>query len=88
MEVPKLGVESELQLLAYTTDAATPDPNLMCNLHHSSQQHRILHPLNGAASSWILVRFISAAPQQELQKPPRSEPPHCAGSRGLTRGTE
>ena len=48
MEVPKLGVESELQLLAYTTDAATPDPNLMCNLHHSSQQHRILHPLNGA----------------------------------------
>ena len=26
MEVPRLGVESELQLPAYTTAAATPDP--------------------------------------------------------------
>ena len=26
MEVPKLGVESELQLLAYTTATAMPDP--------------------------------------------------------------
>ena len=26
MEVPKLGVESELQLPAYTTATATPDP--------------------------------------------------------------
>ena len=27
MEVPRLGVESELQLLAYTTATAMPDPN-------------------------------------------------------------
>ena len=26
MEVPRLGVESELQLLAYSTVTATPDP--------------------------------------------------------------
>ena len=28
MEVPRLGVESELQLPAYTTATATPDPSL------------------------------------------------------------
>ena len=27
MEVPRLGVESELQLLAYATATATPDPS-------------------------------------------------------------
>ena len=27
MEVPRLGVELELQLLAYTTDTAVPDPS-------------------------------------------------------------
>ena len=27
MEVPRLGIELELQLLAYTTATATPDPN-------------------------------------------------------------
>ena len=33
MEVPKLRVESELQLLAYTTATATPDLSHICNLH-------------------------------------------------------
>ena len=28
MEVPKPGVESELQLLAYATDTAMPDPTV------------------------------------------------------------
>ena len=32
MEVPRLGVESELQLLTYTAAKATPDPSLICNL--------------------------------------------------------
>ena len=45
MEVPRLGVESELQLLAYTT-ATTQDPSCVCSLHHSSQQHQILNPLS------------------------------------------
>ena len=30
MEVPRLGVESELQRLAYTTATAMPDPNRIC----------------------------------------------------------
>ena len=38
MEVPRLGVELELQLLAYTTDTATQDPSHLCDLYHSSQQ--------------------------------------------------
>jgi len=48
MEVPSLGVESELQLLAYTTAPAMPDPSQICNLPHSSQQHQILNPLREA----------------------------------------
>ena len=63
-------VESELQLLAYTTAIAMWDPSSVCNLHHSSQQCRILNPLSKArdqtASSWILVWFITTEPQQEL----------------------
>ena len=42
MEVPRLGVESELQLPAYTTAIATRDPSAICDLHHSSWQCRIL----------------------------------------------
>ena len=32
MEVPGLGVESELQLLAYDTTTATPDLSFSCDL--------------------------------------------------------
>ena len=46
MEVPGLGVELELQLLAYTTATATRDQSLICDLHHSSWQRRILNPLS------------------------------------------
>ena len=45
MEVPRLEVEWELQLLAYTTATAMPDPSHVCNLHHSSWQRWILNPL-------------------------------------------
>ena len=48
MEVPRLGVKSELQLPAYTTATATPDPRLICSLHHGSQQCQILNPLREA----------------------------------------
>ena len=51
MEVPRLGVNSELQLLAYTTATAVQDPSHVCDLHHSSHQHRILNPL-GEARDW------------------------------------
>ena len=48
MEVPRLGVESELQLQAYTTATATPDPSHVCDLHRSSQQRQILNPRSEA----------------------------------------
>ena len=53
---PGLGVKSELQLLAYVTATATPDPSLAGNLHHSSRQCQILNPLSQARdSTWILI---------------------------------
>ena len=70
MNVPRLGVESELQLPAYTIATATPDPSRVCDLHHSSWQHQLLNPLSKAgiepASSWLIVVFVSVAPQWEL----------------------
>ena len=45
LEVPRLGVELELQPLAYARTTATRDPSCICNLHHSSRQHQILNPL-------------------------------------------
>ena len=48
MDVPRLGVKLELQLLAYTTATVTPDLSRVCNLHHSLQQRQILNPLSGA----------------------------------------
>ena len=46
VEVPRLGVESELLLPTYTT--ARSDPSHVCDLHHSSQQHWIFNPLSRA----------------------------------------
>ena len=48
MEVPRLGVELELQLMAYATAAAVPDPSHICDLYHSSQQWPIFKPLSKA----------------------------------------
>ena len=63
MEVPRLGVQSELQPPAYTTATATQDLSHVCDLHHSSRQCWILNPLNEArdwtSSSWILVWFVT-----------------------------
>ena len=71
MEAPRLEVESELQLLAYTAAMAMPDPSCICNLHHSFQQRQILNPLSKARdqpkSSWILAGSIISEPQWELQ---------------------
>ena len=46
MEVPRLGVKSELQLPAYTTATATWNPGRICD--HSSRQLQILNPLREA----------------------------------------
>ena len=48
MEIPRLGVQLELQLPAYTTATATQDPSRVCDLHHSSWQRQILNPLRQA----------------------------------------
>ena len=48
MEIPRLGVKSELQLPAYTTVTATQDLSGVCDLYHSSQQHQILNPLSAS----------------------------------------
>ena len=72
MEIPRLGVKLELQLLAYATATATRDPSHICNLHHSSWQRQILNPLSKARdqaqvlmdTSW----FITTEPQWELPK--------------------
>ena len=63
MEVPRLGIQSDLQLLAYTTATAMPDPSHVCDIYHSSQQHQILNPLSNARdrthilmdNSWICL---------------------------------
>ena len=56
IKVPKLGVELELQLQAYTTAAATPDPSRIHDLHHSSRQCWILYPLSkGKDRTRILI---------------------------------
>ena len=67
MEIPRLkqGLELELQLQAYATATAMQDPSRVCDLHHSSQQCRILNPLSrvkNPASSC----FVTTAPQLEL----------------------
>ena len=63
MEVPRLGVESELQLPAYTTSTTTSDPSHVRDLQHSSQQCWILNTLSKARdqtrnlmdTSWVLL---------------------------------
>ena len=55
MEVLRLGVESELQLLADTTATATRDPSRICDLHRSSRQRGILNPLSWARDRTCIV---------------------------------
>ena len=48
MEVPRLGVKSELQLLPYTMATTTWDLSHICSRHHCSWQCQILNPLSKA----------------------------------------
>ena len=52
--VPRLGVELELQLPAYTTAPAMPDLSCVWDLHHSSWQRWILNSLS-EAKDWTCV---------------------------------
>ena len=70
IEVPRLGVKLEQQLMAYTPATAMQDPSHICNsLHSSRQRHSSTHwggPGIEPSSSWILLRFITTKPQWEL----------------------
>ena len=72
MEVPRLGVKSGLQLPAYATATATPDPSLICELHHSSWQRWILNPVSEARDQTHILTdtrwVVTTKPQWELQK--------------------
>ena len=59
MEVPRLGVQSELWLLPYTTAIATQDPSHVCNLHHGSWQCQILNPLSEARARTCILMDAS-----------------------------
>ena len=60
MEVLRLGVKSELQLLAYAAATAARDPSCTCDLHHSLRQRQIFNPLSEVRDrtlmdiSWVL----------------------------------
>ena len=74
MEVPRLGVKSELHLLAHTTATATRDPSFVCNLYHSSWQCGILYSLS-KARDWThvlmdTVGFVTTEPRGETHPPP------------------
>ena len=57
MEVPRLGVQSELQLPTCTT--ATRNPSCLCDLHHSSWQCRILSLLSKARDRIRVLMDVS-----------------------------
>ena len=74
IEIPRLGVKWELQLLAYATATAMPDLSRICDLHHShynarsshicklqhsSQQQQILKPLSEAGNQTHILIVIS-----------------------------
>ena len=59
MEVPRLGIESELWLQAYTTVTAMPDLSRDSDLHHSSWQCRILNPLMEAMDTSQVLNPLS-----------------------------
>ena len=54
MEVPGLGVKSELQLKAYTTASAMQEVSHIYDLHQSLKQHWILNPPR-EARDWIYI---------------------------------
>ena len=68
MEVPRLGVESELQLPSYAT--AMPDPshifNICCSLQQCWIRNPWVRPGIKSTFSWIFVRFITCWTTQEL----------------------
>ena len=61
MEVPRQGVESELQLPTYAMATATWDLSLIFDLHRSSWQWWILNPLSEAMNQTCILVDSSRA---------------------------
>ena len=67
MESPRLGFQSELQMPAYATATAMPNPSCVCDLYHRYQQRWILNPLMEARdlthilmdTSWVCLLPLS-----------------------------
>ena len=59
MEVLRLRVESELQLLNYATGTAMQDLSHIWDLHHSSQQHWIPDTLSKARDQTRILKDTS-----------------------------
>ena len=59
MEVPRLGAESELKQLTYTTATAMRDLSHVCNLHQSSWQCWNLNPLSEARNQTLMFTDTS-----------------------------
>ena len=75
MEVPRLQVESEIQLLTYTRATATCDLSHICDLHHSSQC------CSGTTITRIyLVKCGFVGPTPSKVKVPGSHPIKSEGS--------
>ena len=62
MEVPRLGVELELERPAYTTATAMQELSRVCDLHHSSWQCQILNPLSEARDPTRILMNTSQVP--------------------------
>ena len=91
VEVPRLGVASELQVPAYTTATATPVLNHICNLHWSSWQCQILNPLSEARdqthiltdTSWLCYHSATiGTPSWVIYE--RTLFPECPPAMGIT----
>ena len=61
MELSRLGVKSELQVLTYPTATAMPDLSHSFDLHHSLWQSWILNPLSKTSDQTcnLVPRFIT-----------------------------
>ena len=62
MEIPRLGVELEVQPPAHATATAMLNPSLVCDLHHSSWQRQILNPRSEARDRTCLLMDTSWIP--------------------------
>ena len=68
MEASRLGVKSELQLLAYVTAIAVPDLSYIKTYTTVHDNARSLTLQIESTSSWILVGITTTEPQQQLRQ--------------------